>query len=1051
MRKILSKLIGSKESTSGWYARFPVFVGEDIFFVAGNDLFKIAKGSLSPELYFQSTGDLSHLCAHETKIACVCDEDGGPDIYLFDTKTRLLERLTYFEKEIRIVEFKEDAIYFASNKGSAFFQDCFLYKYDFKTNQVEDLGIGPINWYARVGKSEKYDDLIMQRYGYGYINWKAYKGGRAGSLWRGDKKFIDLPGNCLRPFMVSNRVFFLYDDGKNGNIFSCDKNGKELKQHTKHTDFQVQDLYHSNEINNGKLLYSKNGQIGVYDVALNKDTLLQLEGYMPHPDSRAFIPHPQKYVTSVATDGSNLMLAIRGNVFTCGIWSGGMKKLNDELRHRVAGILHDKRVYSFKEPPESVLCIYEGEKEVSRFKIDCGKIAFTKAPTKGDLIAYVNHRHELHLVNTKTGKDEIIFKADHRLHFCDWSADADYLVYSASGHVYQSKIVVYDVEKKKNHDVTCGRYRDTSPTFDPSGKYIAFLSNRAVGCVYDGLKFDWAFDQNTKPYIVSLQKNQNLLMPWKDSIKEDDEEEKPKKKAKKEKLVIDFEGINERIVALPVKERVYDELFAVSNSRLVMTSSCVQNDDDDEEDVCSNMIVEIFNFKNLSSEIVYKNLSYFDIGAHREYCVIEEDDKIKVLKVGEKPEETGYKKGGAFDWNRYKYQLDPRAEWKQMAYELWYLMCEFFWSPQLSGLNWEAIWKQYKPYLDNIRTKQELYDIMSEIQGELGTSHAFILEKGLDNFRNHRGYLGADIEYDARMKAHKIKRIFKANLEVDVVSPFLAANANIQEGECIFEIDGVELNAKNSVDELLANKANTWVTLQIGKDKKTSRIIEIKTIVSDAMLRYKAWVDGNREYVEKASNGKIGYIHVSDMQKRGFKEFYQSYLCEYNKQAIILDVRYNRGGNISCLLLDQLSRKRLGVDMTRWHGQNELPSEASRGAYVLIVNAHTASDGEMFSHQFKMLGLGKVVGERTWGGVVGIMPRYRLIDGTLTSQPEFATWFADNEYSLENTGVIPDFDIANSLIAGKEDAQLKKSVELALQTESVDYSDRIKRTKHPKR
>jgi tricorn protease len=329
--------------------------------------------------------------------------------------------------------------------------------------------------------------------------------------------------------------------------------------------------------------------------------------------------------------------------------------------------------------------------------------------------------------------------------------------------------------------------------------------------------------------------------------------------------------------------------------------------------------------------------------------------------------------------------------------------------------------------------------MISEIQGELGTSHAFIINDGLEQFNIPRAYLGAEIEYDEKAKAHIIKKILPANLEVNMPNPLLAANCDIKEGDYIFSVNGIELNENNCIEQLLiSTKVNSWVNLEIGADSKKKRIVEIKTISCENMLYYFQWKEKNRVYINNATNNSVGYIHVSDMQARGFKEFFQSYLNEYDKKAIIIDMRNNRGGHVSCLLLDQLQRKRLGIDHTRWHGKPEIPHESSCGAFILLINANTASDGEMFSHQFKMLNLGKIVGERTWGGVVGIMPRYALVDGTLTSQPEFATWFADNKYDLENTGVSPDVEVFNNVFEDK-DYQLEKAIELALETKTTEY------------
>lgn len=1064
MRITLDKLKPgkNKDIKNQWYARFPVMLDGDIYFVAGNDLFYLNNGSKKPELYFQSTGNLGYLISnHSSKnpmLACVSDEDGGPDLYIFDVQKRNLERVTFFEKDIRIVEFNDQAIYFLSNKDTAFRHELFLYKYDLKTKQVNSENIGPISWYAKPEDAKAYKNYIFQRYGYGYLNWKGYRGGTAGSLWKGDEKLLDIRGNCMRPAydLGTKRIFFLHDNGKGGNIFSCTQDGKDLTQHTQYQDFQVQDLIYAD----GKLLYTKGGQIGVYDIAQNNDELLELEGYMPHPDTRSHLPNPQSFLTSIATDGKQVSMAVRGNVFNCELYSGGIQKLNQDLRIRIAGILNNGKTFAFHEPPQASLSVYDNKKkEVKKFKLDTGKITYAKPAPEGDNIAYVNHRHELHIVNYKTGKDTLVFKANQRLGYCDWSGDGEYLVYCASGNVYQSQIVLYNLKKKSNTPLTNGRYYDSSPTFDPDGKYIAFLSNRNLKCIDDGLKFDWAFEHTTQPYIISLQKNQNLLMPWKDEAQEEakDEDAKEKKeKKKKKKLAIDLDEIQDRIVQLPVSKKNYHNLAALQDAKLMLVSIGGNISEDEYEEAEGGTCVETFCLKNLSLDVAYKNIGYIQLSYNKEYCVLEEEGKTKILKTCEKSEENSYKKSGIFDWARWKFQIDPVEEWKQMAHEAWYLMKEFFWSEQLAGLDWDAIWKKYEPYIDNIRTKQELDDLIGEIHGELGTSHAFILDSGesAQKCAYSRGFLGAEIAYEASTGLHKINKIFKSNWQNDAISPLYAANAEIFEGDYIFSIDGVELNKNNSVDELMINKGGLWITLEIGKNAKSKKEVEVKTICSEKELRYRDWVEANREYVAKVSKGKLGYVHITDMGPAGFKEFYQNYLCEYDKDSIILDVRYNGGGNTSCLLLDQLSRRRLGVDKTRWHGLNELPNESSRGAYVLLTNAHSGSDAEMFSHQFRMLGLGKIIGERTWGGVVGIMPRYRLIDGTLTSQPEFGTWFKDVGYDVENNGVTPDQEVFNDVLKAhdvKNDLQLQQAIEEASKLAGVSYNADVERTEHPKR
>lgn len=1031
-----------------WYARHPILLNDKIYFVAGDDLFKVAKDGGDPQLCFQSTGTLYGLVGFQNKIACIATEDGGPDIYIFDTITNELNRITFFEKGIKIVSFDEKGIMFLSGKDSTFRRDMFLYHFDLDTKIVTPRNIGPINAMDVDG-----NDAVYQRRGYGYLNWKGYKGGTVGTIWLNDKKLIDLEGNCLRPFFAGDRVYFMHDNGINGNIFSCDRKGEDIKQHTMHTDFHVQDLIKCG----GQFLYTKSGQIFVYDIQSNSERVLELGAHMPHPDSRSYITRPGRYLTSVATDGENLMMAVRGNVLKCGLWSGGMRKLNQDLRFRVAGMLPDNKIFAIKEPPKACLHIYDvDDKEIGKFPLECGKIGMIKVSE--DYIAYSNHKHELRAINHKTGEDVLVYKSTHRISGFDWSADGRYIIFAAACSSYCSGIYIYDFDNKTTHEIIKPDHYAMMPIFDPGNQYLCFLSNVNADCIHDGVHLDWAFENTMRPYLISLKKNHNLLMPWKNDVKDeekDDAKEEANAESKAQKLEIDFDNIADRVVPLGVKPKNYTMMFGLPDSKIMLVSDEKFHEDDEEEDVAlGNGSVDIFCLKTLANEPWHKNISYIVPSLDRKHCVFEEDGKLKISKIGEKSDEPGYKKGGVFDWARYKSYVEPRKEWQQMFEEVWWLMKEFFWSPGLAGMDWDKIWQKYEPYIKNIRTKQELDDLINELQGEVGTSHAFILDDGGVSSGYSRGYLGAEFEFDTNKNAYKIKNILNSNLRDGVFSPLKTANFDVKEGEFLFAIDGVALSAENAPEKLLNDKAGLFVTLEIGADAGQPRKVEVRALPSESDLKYRNWVDTNRKYVSDKTEGKVGYIHIPDMQKDGFKEFFQSYLHEYNKQALIIDARRNGGGNIACVILDQLMRKRTGLDVPRWYSLEPLPYEASRGAYVLLVDADTGSDGDVFANQFKLLKMGPIIGERTWGGTVGIAPRYRLIDGTLTSQPEMAGWFVDTHYSIENTGVVPDVEITNPHIGVQtvdNDIQLQAGIAEALKLKGADFEEQVNQCPHPAR
>jgi tricorn protease len=350
---------------------------------------------------------------------------------------------------------------------------------------------------------------------------------------------------------------------------------------------------------------------------------------------------------------------------------------------------------------------------------------------------------------------------------------------------------------------------------------------------------------------------------------------------------------------------------------------------------------------------------------------------------------------------------------------------------------------------------------MWEMQGELGTSHCY--EMGGDYLPEPaywHGFLGADLAW--RAGAWRIERIPRGDSwNEDARSPLAAPGTGIRKGDRILAIDGRPVGAKQSPQERLVNRARCPVTLTVRRGNGRPRDVVVTTLGAEFGLRYRDWVEANRESVHKATRGRVGYVHVPDMGPRGYAEFHRYFKTEMDYEGLIIDVRYNGGGHVSQLLLEKLLRKRVGYDASRWQGKFPYPSEAPMGPMVALTNEYAGSDGDIFSHCFKLYGLGPLIGKRTWGGVVGIWPRHTLVDGTVTTQPEFSFWFEDVGYGVENYGTDPDIevDIKPQDYARGKDPQLDtgiKEIRKILKTAKVlkpDLSKRpsLKAPKLPKR
>jgi len=373
-----------------------------------------------------------------------------------------------------------------------------------------------------------------------------------------------------------------------------------------------------------------------------------------------------------------------------------------------------------------------------------------------------------------------------------------------------------------------------------------------------------------------------------------------------------------------------------------------------------------------------------------------------------------------------------------MFREAWRLMRDQFWTQDMAGVDWDAVYRQYLPLLGRVGTRSELSDLLWEVQGELGTSHAYEAGGDYPGEPEHTlGLLGADFEYDPATDSYRIVRIVQGDSwDPAQDSPLRRPGLDLREGDRLLAINGRRLDRGTGPAPLLVNQAGVDVQLRVARDgEERTRVLSVRTLRDETRARYRAWVNQNRSRVHQISGGRVGYLHIPNMGPGGYAEFHRGYLSEVDRPGLVVDVRYNGGGHVSPLLLEKLSRRRLGYDVPRWGAAIPYPQDSPRGPMVALTNELAGSDGDVFSHVFKMMGLGPLVGKRTWGGVIGVWPRHRLVDGTVTTQPEFAFWFADVGWGVENHGTDPDVVVEctpQDYAAGR-DPQLERALEICLQ------------------
>jgi tricorn protease len=452
----------------------------------------------------------------------------------------------------------------------------------------------------------------------------------------------------------------------------------------------------------------------------------------------------------------------------------------------------------------------------------------------------------------------------------------------------------------------------------------------------------------------------------------------------------------------------------------------------------------VFEFDTQKQDRLVDGVSDFSLSQDAKSLMYQSGDRLRVLRAGEKPSqkngEGGDKPGrqsGWIDLGRVKVSVQPGAEWRQMFQEAWRLQREQFWAEDLSGIDWEEIHDRYEPLVAHVTTRSEFSDLLWEVQGELGTSHAYEMGGEYRSSPDYRlGSLGVDFDYDAASETYRIRRILHGDTwDPKSTSALMSPGVDVAVGDVLLAINGQAVGGGVTPGERLVNQAGSELLLTVRRGDKPPHTVTVKSTSDDRHARYRDWVEGNRQRVHEATDGRVGYIHVPDMGPEGYAEFHRGYLLEYDRSALIVDVRFNGGGHVSGLLLEKLSRKRVGYDFARWSSPKPYPAESPRGPLVALTNEQAGSDGDIFSHTFKMLKLGPLVGKRTWGGVIGIWPRHSLADGTVTTQPEFSFHFDDVGWQVENYGTDPDIEVDNAPqdYAQGVDRQLDRAVAVAVE------------------
>jgi tricorn protease len=913
---------------------------------------------------------------------------------------------------------------------------------------------------------------------------KRYGGGQANSLYIFDlktyatKRITEGPRATRDPIWMGNTIYFNSDRDGHFNLYAYDvPSGKT----TQITSNKVWDVRWPSADNQDRIIYELNGELQILDAKSRKSSGISItvpdDGLARRP-SRVSASGQIESV-GLSPKGERAVFSARGDIFSAPIEKGPTRNLTHSSG------AHDK--WPSWSPDGSQIAFISdmsGEEELylvaqdglkAPEQITRGGSAMRYQPewaADGKRIAFGDKDGKVYVVTLADRKMiEIADSPRGQIRDYIWSPRGNYLAFSmsVSGNGFSS-VYVWNAADGKVTRVTDDMFNAYSPTWDPQGNYLYFLSDREFAPQISQIEFNYATNRDAYIYTLALRKDvKHAFPPESDEVtvaKTDDsakpkgtppgiepkepakdinrelnkepaqEPEKPTPAASPEPkpeakppatLVIDFDGIQKRVARVPLGAENYGGLSAKAGHILYASGPPFYYGRPGDRPT----VLKIYSLKDRKETTLAEDIRGFSLSDDGSKVLVAQGQTYNVYDAtpqGDKTKKTISTAGLVVD-------RVPAEEWNQIFNEVWRRYRDWFYVTNMHGYDWAALREQYKPLLQYVAHRSDLNYVISEMISELTIQHAYI-EGGDFQIppRPRSGLPGARFALDKQAGRYRISKIFAGENEEDIYrSPLREIGVNANVGDYVLAIDGEELKANDDPYRMLRNKADNPVQLTLNSRPTTegARTVSYRPITDESNLIYLDWIEGNRKRVSDATGGRVGYIHIPDMGAAGIREFIKWYYPQIRKEGLVVDVRANGGGNVSRMLIERLRRRLLGINYSRTSDEgNTYPDGVFIGPMVALLDGNSASDGDIFPSMFREAGLGPLIGKRSWGGVVGISGRGALIDGGGISVPESGLANVKGEFIIEGYGVDPDIEVDNdpkSVLEGK-DPQLERGI-----------------------
>ena len=1056
--------------------QYPDVSQTHITFTYAGDVWIVSKngGTANKLTSAKGTELLSRFSPDGKQIAFSGNYNGNIDVYVMPSLGGMPQRITHHGMTDRLIDWYPDGnnLLFASSRESGKQRFNQFYKISKSGGLPEKLPLpyGEFGVISPDGKQIAYTPKSRA-----FRTWKRYSGGMATDIFTfnlensSSENITNNIANDEFPMWSGNKIYFLSDRGENkrNNIWCYDLSNKHTKQVTNFDKFDIR----FPSIGNNEIVFEAGGLLYLLDLTTEKYQEVKISVVTDESTLLARTENVEKLIQnfSLSYNGKRTLFEARGEVFSVPTENGPVINLTQS-----PGVAERYPAYSPNGKYAAYFSDRSGEYELTIKDLE--KPSQEKTVTtlgegyrynlfwspNSKALAFIDQTMTVYVYDmdkdktTKVDQQLWLYEGSLQNFSVSWSSDSRYIAYTKDLESRTTAIAIFDTKEENIHQVTSGYYNDMKPVFDPAGKYLYFLTNRSFKPVYGDFEGTWTYPNSTQIAVATLTKDiSSPLAPKNDSsvvkedaVKKDDEKKDEKKDDKKEdtkikEVKIDFDGFEQRVETLPPAAGNYGNIAAV-------TGKVIYHRAPNSGSADKKRPVVYFDFEKLEEKTIVDDADVFQISSDEKKILVAKQKSFSVVDIA--PDQKMDKK---LPTNQLEMNVVPREEWKQIFTDVWRLQRDFFYDKNMHGVDWDAMKKQYGDLIDNAVTRGDVNYIIGELISELNASHTY--RGGGDDetpLQRQVGYLGVD--WELNNGAYKIKRIVNGAVwDSEVRSPLLASGLKVKEGNYVLAVNGVSIDPTKDPWSAFEGLAEKTIELTINDKPSIDGAwnIIVKTLSDETRLRNLEWIESNRKRVDDVTDGKIGYVYVPSTGIDGQDELVRQFTAQFSKEGVIIDERFNNGGQIPDRFVELLNRKPLAFWAVR-DGKNwQWPPVANFGPKVMLINGWSGSGGDAFPDYFRKANIGPLVGSRTWGGLIGITGAPTLIDGGNVTVPTFRMYDPDGSWFKEGHGVDPDIEVLEdpTTLSKGVDVQLEKAIEEVMRLHKLNPPVNPKQPPYEKR